>query len=355
MSMARTILLAVALAALLAGCAAAPGRLLISDGAEALDPAQLEAAAAPLVARGAAVAVFVVPAGDATGADLTRRLDAAGLLAGGEITPAALAIYVSFEPRYSELRAGTRWSRSLPDAALREARSGVLNPALRDGRAGEGVAATLQALEARLASPPLIERLAAAAGAVVVAAFALAALAISPLGAGLGRWWRRSPPGLAARWLGDRTPAGRRRLERIVRTTRLRLDDRVEFARSWCRPLAAAPRSDQAAALLERLKALDAERAALDRGGASGRRLEEAMDRLARAYEALGHEASRLAPARPPAKSRRRQPAPGPALIGEAPASAGGAAAPASDSGASLWDGGGSSSDSGPSSDGGTW
>jgi len=142
----------------LAACAAAPGRVLLFDETEQVGRAVIEAAAAPLVARGAVVAVFVVAQGDAAGADFQGRLAEADLLKDEERAPEAIALYVSFAPRYSELRAGTRWSGDLPDAALREVREGALNPALREGRVAAGVADTLLALEGRLANPPLLER-----------------------------------------------------------------------------------------------------------------------------------------------------------------------------------------------------
>lgn len=354
----RGVLRALALAALialLAGCTPAPGRLVVDDETGALDRAQAERAAAPLVARGATVAVLVAARGDETGADLARRLAAAGLLEGGQVAPGALALYVSYEPRYSELRAGARWSGRLPDGTLREVRTAALNPALREGRLAAGVAATLAALEERIANPPLVERLSRGLLWVVLGAFALAAVAVSPLGERLGGWWRRSPPGRLARWLGDRTPSGRRRLERIVRTTQLRLEDRVEYARSWCRAAAAGPRRGEAEPLMGRLKDLDHERGALSRAGLEGRALEAAMDRLAWAYEALGHEAARLAPAEPARKSRRGRGAASSAFIaGAATDGASGAGSPSSSDSSSGWDGGGGV-DSGPSSDGGSW
>jgi uncharacterized membrane protein YgcG len=342
---------ALALVALLVGCVAAPGSLMLDDETGSLERAALEAAATPLLARGARVVIIVAARGDETGADLAGRLDAAGLLEGGQVAPDALVLYVSYAPRYSELRAGTRWSRRLPATALREARTTLLNPALRDDQLAQGLAATLQALEARIASPPLSERLQTGLSALVTAGVALAALALSPLGAWLGHRWRRTPPGRLAQWLGDQTPPGRRRLERIIRTTRLRMEDRATFARSWCKA-ASGPRSVEAAALMARLRALDQERAALSTGARQDRALEEALDRLARAYEALGHEASRLAPARPRPKPGGKKAAA--SAFTAAPATTSGAIDSSSSDSPSTWDSGGSS-DSGPSSDGGSW
>lgn len=331
----------------LAGCVAAPGRVIIDDETERLGRAAVEAAAEPLVARGVVVGIFLTERGDDTGADFQARLGAAGMLEGGRIAPQAIALYVSYEPRYSELRAGTRWSGDLPDAALREVREGELNPALRDQQATAGVAATLAALEGRLASPPLLGRVWGALSSLALAGLALWLLAVSPIGAWLGR----TPPGRLARWLVDQTPWGRRRLERITRTTRARLADRAEYARSWCRGAAATP---QGPGLMNRLKILDQERAGLD-GRLRGRALEEAMDRLAWDYTSLGGEASRLAPPRAAPKGKRKR---GATATGAA-FTAGAAESYASDSSSSdsssSWDSGSSYDSSGPSSDGGSW
>ncbi|NTV63993.1 MAG: hypothetical protein HGA65_10720, partial [Oscillochloris sp.] len=189
----------------LAGCAAAPARLVLSDDHEVLDRALVAQAAAPLLSRGATVAVIVAAQSDASGDDVTRRLGAAGLLVNDQIAPGVLAIYVSYTPRYSELRAGTRWSEMLPDSTLRTIRMSLLNPALRDATPTAGVVATLESLEVALASPPLIERIWHAIGLVVVAGFILVGLVISPLGEQLGRWWSRSPPGRLVQWLVDQT------------------------------------------------------------------------------------------------------------------------------------------------------
>jgi hypothetical protein len=348
-------LAALAFAVLLGGCGPTSGRLVLSDELATLAREEVEVAAAPLRARGATVAILVIARGDDTGADLTERLGAAGLLEGGQVAPDTLALYISYEPRYSELRAGSRWSRLLPASALREIRTTTLNPALRREAPTGGVVATLEALEARLGRPPLIEQVSQALGVVVAAAVAVAVLALSPLGERLGRWWRRSPPGRFTRWLGDQTPGGRRRLERIIRTTRQRMEDRAAYARSWCKAVAGQQRAE-AAALQTRLKALEREREALTGGARRGRALEEAMDRLAWEYETLGHAAARMVPPSTPAKGKRKH------SSSDISTSAAGVAAttPGADSSSSTsdssptWDATGSG-DSGASSDGGAW
>jgi hypothetical protein len=350
----RALAAALALLVGLAGCTPQPGAVTLDDQTGVLDPDAVAAAAAPLVSRGAQVAVFVVEQGDDTGEDLSRRLAEAGLLQGGQIAPGALAVYASYAPRYSELRAGAGWSRDLPAETLRAIRTAHLNPALQGDRLAAGVAATLQALEERIANPPLARRLLGWLGYAVLAAFAVAAVAISPLGEWLARRWRRSPPGRLARWLADQTPAGRRRLQSITRSTRQRLDDRVEYARGWCNAAASGPRRDEGAPLKDRLAQLDKERTALLKAGTEGRRLVEAMDRLAWAYERLGHEAARLAPPAPIKNNRRRAAAASSAAA--AASSAFDSAPPAttpSDTSTS-WDSP-SPGESSPSSDGGPW
>lgn len=344
--------LALLLLALLAGCTTAPGRLAIHDETEALNRAQLEAAAAPLVARGVVLGVFLAARGDDTGADMQRRLGAAGLLAGEAIAPEAIAIYVSLTPRYSELRAGRRWSAALPDAALREIRLGALNPALRDGSPSEGVAATLGALEQRLASPPLGARLGPWLSTFAVACGIALAIWISPLGEPLGKLWRRSPPRRLAQWLWDQTPSGRQSLERALRITRQRLDDRVEYARAAYKgarePAGLAPGET----LPARLKGLDRERETLLQTR-RGRALLDEMDRLAWAYQALGRDAEGLHPPKPPAKRRKGKASGGAYLVAGSSDSTASSSTSGSDS--SSWDYGSSSDAGGPSSDGGSW
>lgn len=134
----------------LAGCATAP-QLLLADGGGRLDRAEIERAAAPLLGRGATVAVLVEGEGD-TGARFARHLDAAGLLRGGEIAPEAIGVYISYAPRYSELRVGARWSGAVPPAELEAIRQG-LNDALRADDPTGGAAAALGAIDGRIGAP----------------------------------------------------------------------------------------------------------------------------------------------------------------------------------------------------------
>src|SRR5688500_18782072 len=141
------------LVVLLGACGTDQGRLVVVDATGAFDRSRIAVAAQPLLARGVALAVIAVDRGDDRGDDFTRQLDALGLRAGDAIAPEAIALYVSFDPHYSELRAGSRWSPSLPNDLLRTIRLDALNPALRTGDATGGIAAALAALEQQLAAP----------------------------------------------------------------------------------------------------------------------------------------------------------------------------------------------------------
>jgi len=141
---------------LLTGCttrAASPGRLFVTDETERLRQLEVAKAAAPLVQRGARVVVLIVERGDNNGDDLTRRLTAInpqGYSSHDRIAPDAIAIYVSYEPRYAELRAGKNWSSALTNDALTDIRTRALNPALRSDDVTNGVTETLRRFESAL-------------------------------------------------------------------------------------------------------------------------------------------------------------------------------------------------------------
>jgi hypothetical protein len=350
-SIARAALL---LALLLSACGAAPGRLWLAEAGQALDRGRVEAAARPLLERGASVAVIVVERGDESGDDLTRRLDAAGMLERGAIVSDALALYVSFAPRYSELRAGGRWSRALPGDALRAIRLEHLNPELRGGRLSAGVASALAALDARLAASEtlgarvaglLTWRLAAFAGFM-----ALLALWLTPLGAWLWGIVEGTPPGRLALWLLDRTPAGRRRLERDLGFRRGSLANQAEFAHSWCKAVVASKRPE-AKEIAARRKRLDQERKRAEQT-LRGRALLDELRRLSEAYKQLGHEAWRLSPEQKPAKTTRVS---GHTSSYVAPEPTPFNPIPSSETTRTDWSSDSSSNDSAPSSDGGSW
>ncbi len=140
---------------LLTGCttrAASPGRLFVTDETERLRQSEVAKAAAPLVQRGVKVVVLIVQRGDNNGNDLTYRLTAInqGYSSRDRIPPDAIAIYVSYEPRYAELRAGKNWSDALTDDVLTDIRTRALNPALRSDDVTDGVAEALRRFESAL-------------------------------------------------------------------------------------------------------------------------------------------------------------------------------------------------------------
>lgn len=149
----RSIFLAFIALLLLTGCAAqasSPGHLIIIDETERLSQSRVAQAAAPLVKRGATVAIFIVERGDDNGNDMTIHLANAGLRGSDRIVPHALAIYVSYKPRYSELRAGSDWGDALSQEVLHTIRTEALNPALRNGDLTDGVVETLKRFESTL-------------------------------------------------------------------------------------------------------------------------------------------------------------------------------------------------------------
>lgn len=210
-----------ALALLLAACAASPeARLLLLGETRALDEAALGAPAAPLLGRGATVVLALADSGGAE--DFARQLESAGLLRGGQIAADAIGVYVSMDPRYSELRAGARWRPYLSSSALERIRAEALGPALRAGEVSAGFAAALAAAEAEIARQQGYER------NIRWGVYgALAALLLGLLGAAQHDSLRRSPPGRLLAWVWARTPPGRaarRDLLRALGGERARVD-----------------------------------------------------------------------------------------------------------------------------------
>jgi hypothetical protein len=267
---------------LLGACASDQGRLVVVDAPGVFDQSRIAAAAQPLLARGVALAVIAVDRGDDRGDDFTRQLDETGLIQGGRIAPQAIAVYVSFDPRYSELRAGSRWSPSLPNDVLRAIRLETLNPALPAGDATGGVAATLAALDQRLAVPARRPWWQVAGMALVcvpvllvyLVAFAPSVAQFVWVDLGLGRpagWLggalARSAPGRLLGWLWDRSPPARalarRRLREASRWARYALTMAADRAHkevaSWMRRCA----PEISAGIGARLQLLDARRSAL--------------------------------------------------------------------------------------------
>ena len=125
-----------------------PYGLALVDELQKLDRPAVERAAGPLLKRGAAVAVVVVRHGDER--DVVKQLNQLGLWSGNRISPAGILLYVSLEPRYSELRAGARFSDDLSASTLEKIRQESLNPALREQHYQQAVLDSLTTLEARL-------------------------------------------------------------------------------------------------------------------------------------------------------------------------------------------------------------
>lgn len=204
-------LLIYSLAALaVAGCSTEPtAGVIVRDEVGALDAARIEAAAAPLVARGAIVAIVVVDQSDDSGADLSRRLRAERLQgSSGDVVPLSIALYVSNAPRQSHITAGRRWSQFLPPDALRTIREDILGPALRSGQPGEGVAATLGALDRAIAAGEAthttVGTLVTIGVGLLIGAILIATVLAHRAGGPrkvLGRLWLLTPPG---RWQARR-------------------------------------------------------------------------------------------------------------------------------------------------------
>lgn len=126
----------------------------IVDETGNLDVAAVQRAAQPLVDRGARVGVFLVQRGGED--DALRRYQRAGLAGGGAINADTIAIYVSFDPRYSEIAYGDRWNAALrTNDNVETIRQNQLNPGLASGNATRGVVDALTAIERSIASPPV--------------------------------------------------------------------------------------------------------------------------------------------------------------------------------------------------------
>lgn len=147
-------LLAVALLLLLVVPALAQGNLIVEDETGNLDRRQIEAAADPLLDRGATVAVYMVQQGD--DADFRQRLQRDGLVRGdGLARTEMIAIYVSLNPRYSNIRFGEDWNAALAvNDNFDNIRLTQLNPALASSNFTQGYVDALRAIDQAIASPP---------------------------------------------------------------------------------------------------------------------------------------------------------------------------------------------------------
>lgn len=132
----------------------AQGRLVLFDPGGRLDEAAVQAAAGPLIRRGAQVAVYVVDRGGE--ADFQRRLIADGLgRSDGAVRANLIAIYVAVDDRYSAIVFGDEWNAALAvNDNYETIRSTQLNPGLAAGDFTRGVTSALTAIEAAIVNPP---------------------------------------------------------------------------------------------------------------------------------------------------------------------------------------------------------
>jgi hypothetical protein len=282
-------LASLAIAGLAAACGRAPGGVVFVDQAAALDRARVEAAARPLIELGVTLAVFSVANGDQRGDDFTRRLDTAGLLRSGQIAPTALALYVSFEPRYSELRAGGDWSSALPDATLRDIRLNLLNPALRNGDATGGIVTVLAALDERARFGPFgVRRDYAVAALWIIVGVGMVLLLIGPRTIIDRLRWSRTGQFChqAATSVWARTPPGRAQAQR-------RLAAQIDRARQHAQAAATEAHTTRqaigiiSADLQARLERADHTFAQLEQPASDDARLPAALDALTSVYRRL--------------------------------------------------------------------
>jgi hypothetical protein len=150
----RTIAPLVLLLLLAAPALAQSGRLIYHDDAGQLDRSKVQSAARSLIDRGGQVAIYTVPSNGGPD-DFLQRLEQDGLSSNGAVNPALIAIYVSFSPRYSEIRGGDRWNTALKTNNNIDAiRNNELNPGLAAGDPTAGVVNALKAIDQAIASPP---------------------------------------------------------------------------------------------------------------------------------------------------------------------------------------------------------
>jgi TPM domain len=150
----RTIAPLLLLLLLAAPALAQSGRLIYHDDAGRLDRSKVQSAARSLTDRGAQVAIYTV-ASNGGPDDFLRRLEQDGLYKNGSANPALIAIYVSFSPRYSEIRGGDNWNAALKTNNNIDAiRNNELNPGLAAGDATAGFVNALKAVDQSVASPP---------------------------------------------------------------------------------------------------------------------------------------------------------------------------------------------------------
>lgn len=281
---------------LLSGCAASgqPGRLQIIDDTERLDQDRIRRVATPLLEYGADLIVIMTDNG---AHDALPQLQQLGMVQSGSIRPRGVAIYISMNPRYSELRVGEPWSDSISSARLRDMRLNILNPTLQANDPTAGVEAILTALAAQVAAHEAGNRrtIQLITGAVAVFALIIVGMIVRPriaattFGQALEQLWEQTPPG---------KHQARKRLQRQIAQSRSYLASSRQRAHSRLASL-----SIGRAALEAELSALDARNSALEQQ-TDNYTLPTALGELRLAYEGwiekvdqLGREERNLASA----------------------------------------------------------
>lgn len=196
----------------LSGGSREPYGLAVMDELKQLDRIGLEQAAQPLLKRGAAVAVVLVQHGSQQ--DAVKQLAQLGLLNGSQISPSGLYLYVSLDPHYSELRAGSRFSDNLPASQLEKVRDQSLNPQLRGEHYQLAFVDSLTELERRLSHRLSLNN------CLALVPLGLASLYLLLL-FGFWDWFCGTPPGRGLLWLWSLTPAARAQQRRELEKARL--------------------------------------------------------------------------------------------------------------------------------------
>jgi len=117
---------------------------LIVDTSATLDAPSLQAAARPLVERGLQVVLILETRGSR---EVDAKLATLGIGGGGLVPDNLLAVYVSLEPRYAEIRYGDSLRSALGGDVADQIRLNTLNPQLRERQFNLAFANTLNALE----------------------------------------------------------------------------------------------------------------------------------------------------------------------------------------------------------------
>jgi uncharacterized membrane protein YgcG len=139
---------------LMASPAFAQGRLIIVDPEGYLDRGAIEAAARPLLNRGAEVAVYMVQSGG--DADFVNRLIDDDLARDSATARSGMiALYVALDERFSSIRYGDGWNAALStNNNVDQIRENDFNPDLADGHFTAAYVSALEAIDAAIANPP---------------------------------------------------------------------------------------------------------------------------------------------------------------------------------------------------------